>query len=1069
MQRFLLILSLLLIMGLEALFAQTKVITGTITGSDGLPIPGASVVIKGTTMGVTTNVDGVYSLQVPADAKEILISYIGMKTQDVILGAQTSINASLEDDTVNMDEVVVTALGIKREKKALGYATQEIKAEELTKGGNPDVIKSMQGKLAGVDIKPSSGMPGASTQIIIRGSRSFTGNNTPLYVVDGMPIASTSDFDAGGGDGVTGSDYAGRSLDIDPNDIESINILKGQAAAALYGIRASNGVVVITTKSGKNLKPGKPVVSITHTTSFEDLSRRPELQQTYAQGSGGAFYPVTSLSWGPKISDLPNDPEYGGSVASTQNPTNDPKYAGKYYVLQRAQGGVNPWVTPGVYNNIDDFYQLGCTNNTSVNVSQNNTTSSYSFGLGSTNQSGIVPSTGLAKYNAKLMAEVKLNEYWKTGTSVNFTTSNLDKAPSANDAIVTTVNNAPVSYDQKGIPFHVPGDDYNQINYRNLTFNNPYWAAENNTFNEKNDRFFGNSFLEFTPKINGGGDKKLNFRYQAGADSYTTHYQDVFEYGTKSSKVDNSGITHISFNSLLTGNYSMKFLGDYELLAVLGNEIVDNQDKTYSQLGQGLNFGGWPNIGNATTVTATENKYHNRTVGFFGSLSLNYKSLLYLNATGRKDIVSSMPHGNRDFFYPSVSVGFIFTELDPLKNSILSYGKIRASYAQVGQAGNYIPNYYSKPSYKGGFWVNEPITYPLNGISAYTSYSTQYDPNLKPQNTVSYEIGTDLKFLNNRISVEYTYSRQNVTDQIFSVPLAGSSGAADLVMNGGKIHTDAHEIILNIVAIDTKDWQWDIGANFSKIDNYVDELAPGVNSIFLGGFEEPQVRAQIGSKFPVIYGTQFKRDSQGRILIDENKLDGNGDPNGQYGLPMAGELGVIGNCSPDFILGGSTSVTWKAITLSGTISWQKGGQMVNMSNQMLNYYGVSKETEDRTTPFVYAGYKADGTPNDIQRGGASDPDAYFELYANSLGSISEAAIYDMDFVKLREVTLAYKFPKIYNVDLTISGFARNLLLWAKMPNFDPEASQGNNNMGGYFERFSLPQTSSYGMSFNVVF
>lgn len=1064
MHRFLLILSLLLFMGSGALFAQTKVITGKVTGSDGLSIPGASVVIKGTTTGVITNLDGVYNLQVPADATAIEISYLGMKTQEFVLGDQTTINAALQDESVSIDEVVVTALGMKRDKKALGYATQEIKATELTKGGNSDVITSLQGKIAGVDIRPSSGMPGASSQIVIRGARSFTGDNSPLYIVDGMPINSTSDFSAGtNGDGVTGSDIASRSLDIDPNEIETINILKGQAAAALYGIRASNGVVVITTKSGKNLKIGKPIVTISHTTSFEDLTRYPELQQTYAQGYGD-FAPVTSLSWGPKITDLPNDPNYGGNVANSLNGGDITTHKGMYYVDQRAEAGLDPWVRPQVYNNIKDFYKIGTTNTTSANVSQNNANSNYSFGLGSTKQSGIVPSTGLTRYNARVLAEVQLTDTWKTGTSANFVTSDLDKAPSANESLIATVHNAPVSYDMAGIPSNALGDPYSQTNYRNLTYNNPYWAAKNDLFNEKTDRFFGNAFLDFAPKLNWGSDKKVSFRYQAGTDSYTTHFQNIFEFGTSNSKVENIGVTKRSFNSLLTANYSMKFLEDFELTALFGNEIVQNNKKLYNQTGQNLNFGGWPNISNAASVTSTEDHMKDRTVGFFGSVSVNYKSLLFLNATGRNDIVSTMPRGNRSFFYPSVSLGLVFTELEAIKNnSILSFGKLRASYAQVGQAGEYKPNFYTKPSYKGGFWGGEPITYPLGGVSAYIPNNVQIDPNLKPQNTISYEVGTDLKFLNNRISFEYTYSRQNVENQIFDVPLAGATGASKLTMNGGKIHTNAHEIILNVIAFETKDWQWSIGGNFSKIENVVDELAPGVTSIYLGGYEEPQVRAQIGNTFPVLYGTQFKKDSQGRILVDEDPTSST------YGMPMAGEMGVIGKCSPDFVLGGNTSIKWKTVTLSATLSWQKGGQMLNMSNQMLNYYGVGKETEDRTTPFVYNGYLANGQKNNIQRGGASDSEAYFNLYANSLGNISEAAVYDMDFVKLREVTLTYQFPKYHGVDLTISAFARNLLLWAKMPNFDPEASQGNTNMGGYFERFSLPQTSSYGMGLNITF
>jgi TonB-linked SusC/RagA family outer membrane protein len=1068
MRRFLSLLVTLLVFGSGALYAQTKQVSGKVfSAEDNKPIPGVSVFVKeASSVGTSTNIDGQFTIKnVPANAKTLVIRFVGFQNQEVVI-KDGEITVMLTPENQKIEEVVVTAMGMKRDKKALGYASQDIKAEQLNKTGSSGLSSALQGKISGVDIKPSSGMPGASSNITIRGTRSFTGDNSPLYIVDGMPISSSADFSTGSS--VSGADVANRASDIDPNEIESINILKGQAASALYGIRASNGVIIITTKSGKGQAKGKPIISISNSTSFETISRYPDLQNNFAQGTYGAFDPNGSSSWGPTIENLPNDLAYGGNTGTTNGTA---LTQGKYFVPQLQLAGLKEadcWVTPNRYNNVKDFFNTGSTVSISANISQATETGNFSFGIGSTNQKGIIPSTSMDRYTAKAVAETKLNKEWKTGFSTNFVTSNINKAPGANSSLVATVFPAPINYNLKGIPYHIIGDPYSQINYRTLTFNNPYWAAENNKFNEKTDRFYGNSYLEYTPSINWSEDKKLSFKYQFGIDSYTSHYQDIYEFGNngKPGSIDNYGITHLGINSLLTANYSMNFGENLQFNAFIGNEVNQTNSKAYDQVGQDFNFGGWKNIGNAITLTNTEDQIKNRTVGFFGNLSLTYKNMIFLSATGRNDYVSTMPRNNRSFFYPSVSLSWILTELEPLKNnSVLSFLKLRTSYAQVGQAGTYLNNFFAKPSYGGGFWNGTPINYPLGSVSvsAFTPNSRIYDPNLKPQNTKSYELGFDLRLFKNIFSIEYTYSRQNVSDQIFPVPLSGSSGISDQMMNGGKIHTNSHEVIVNIKLLSTNNIDWNIGGNFTKIDNYVDELAPGVESIFLGGFTTPQVRAGISDKFPVIYGSQYKRDTQGRILVDENPTSKT------YGMPTAGGPAVIGKCSPDFIVGGNTNFRYKRMSISSTISWQKGGQMYSGTNGSMSSYGMSKTTQDRTTPFVYPGYKADGTPNNIVRGGIHDIRAYQDLYSTSLGNINEAYIYDQDFVKLRELTLAYSFPKFKGVTLNVSAFARNILIWSKLPNFDPESSQGNNNMGGYFERFSMPQTTSYGMGLNIVF
>ncbi|MGL5112580.1 MAG: SusC/RagA family TonB-linked outer membrane protein [Flavobacterium sp.] len=1050
------IVTFLVFLSMQITFAQEKMITGKVTDNTG-PIPGANVLIKGTSSGVQTDFDGLFSIK--AKTGDVLVfSYMGMKDISVTVGSSAALNVKLSEAPNELETVVVTALGVKKSSRAVGYAVQEIKSADLNKGGNSSLSGALQGKLAGVQITPSSGAPGASSQIVIRGARSFTGNNTPLYVIDGMPVASQADYSTG--NSVTGADSANRAVDIDPNDIESISVLKGQAASALYGLRASNGVILITTKSGKGLaKNGTPVYTFSNATSFELVSKKPKTQNEYAQGSNGVFNPYSSTSWGPKISELPNDPTYGGNVSNALN--GGTLRPGMYYVPQRAKAGLDPWVAPKAHNNINDYFKTGATVSNSFNVSQATEKTNYSFGFGATNQEGMIPETGMNRYNMKAVVETKLNEEWKTGFSLNYVQTAIDKSTSANDASLVGVYGAPRSYDLKGNGSASAANPYDQVFYRKNAFNNPYWAAEHNENSEKTNRFYGNGNVQYAPVISEDGSQKLVFRYQVGLDSYTTNYRDIFEFGSKhdltgaQSKANLYGITTDVLNSLFTANYSLDINDDFKFNVLVGNEFNHENRKTYNDLGTGFNFGGWATIANAKKVTSEERRNQSRTVGFFSNGELSYKNMLFLSATVRKDIVSTMPRGNRDFVYPSVSLGFILTELEPLKhNAILSYAKVRTSFAEVGQAGRYVMDYYSTPGYGGGFWGNPPIQFPVGDVSSFVPYPVLTDPNLKPQNTQSYEFGIDLKFLKNRIGIDYTYSRQNVKDQIFSVPLAGSIGASSYITNGGKIHTDAHELVLNVNPVRGNDFNWDFNINFSKIVSIVDELAPGVENIFLGGFVSPQIRANVGNAFPVIYGTSFKRDDNQNVMVDEN------------GLPMIGEEKAVGEVAPKFNLGGSTQITYKRMSLGATFDWKNGGKMYSGSNNLMKYYGVDASTADRTAGYVYPGVKADGSANDIALGANG-----IQQLNSRLVDITESAVYDASFVKLREITFGYVFPKLIQekIDVRASIYARNILLWSKLPNLDPEASQGNNNMSGGFEQWSMPQAQSFGFGLNVTF
>jgi len=1027
--------------------AQTTRATGTVIDDTGEAVIGASVVAKGTTVGTVTNLDGEFILNVPTGTRTLVISLLGYKPVEIAPG--TDLRIRMEPDAALIDEVVVTAMGITRERKSLGYAAQDLNSEDLIKASNPNLAGALQGKVSGVQISPSSGMPGASSKITIRGSRSFSGDNTPLYIVDGMPISSTWDKDTE--HSVTGTDFANRAIDIDPNDIESINILKGQAASALYGIRASNGVVVITTRSGKGAKKGKPVVSFSSTVSFDKISRYPQFQSDYAQGIDGEYSPMTSYAWGPKISDLPDDPTYGGNTKNSYT-DKDGLQKGKYYVPQRANAGLNPWAEPRAYKNDRDFFETGTTFNNSLNISQATDKSNYSFSLGSTTQSGIIPSTGMDRYSTKLSAESKLTNQWTTGFVGNYVYTSIDKMPTANDGLLATVFGAPPSYDLAGIPSYYENAPYQQNNYRAGSFAQPYWAVDHNKFKEQTSRFFGNAYASFVTKLN-TENQKLTLRYQLGTDAYTTNYSDVWGYGNKGSnntgQIEEYSWSNVTINSLLTATYDWNINQDWVLNVVAGNEFIQDRRKYNFSYGADYNFAGWDHMENTTVMNSKEEMRRKRTVGFFGSINASYKNMLYLTVTGRNDIVSHMPRDNRSFFYPSVSGTFILSEIDGFNKDIVNFAKVRASYAEVGQAGDYYENFYYVPEYGSGFYLLTPMLYPINGVSGFAPYPRIYDPNLKPQNTRSYELGFDVNFLDNLIGLSYTFSKQNVKDQIFDVPLAGSTGAQEMRTNGGKMHTNSHEITLNINPVRTSLIDWSIGANFTKIDNYVDELAPGVPSIFLGGFVTPQVRAGIDDKFPVIYGSSYLRNDNGKIVVDED------------GLPMAGDAKVIGSVSPDFMLGFNTNIRIEKLNISAVFDWKSGGEMYSGTNGLLNLYGVGKDTRNREQNIIVDGVKEDGSKNDIE----VDKQTYYI----SINNIDESAIYDTSFLKLRELAVSYPVYKASWLEVTVNAFARNILLWTKLPNLDPESSQGNNNMSGGFERFSLPQTSSYGFGVNVKF
>ena len=1051
MKRKLTMMLLCMMVAVTAL-AQSAISGTVVSAQDGEPIIGAAVKVKGAKQGVVTNLEGQFSINAQAGST-LVFSYVGMKTKEV--AAKNGMKVQLQSDDQQLEEVVVTAMGITRSKKSLGYASQDLKEGELSTSGTSSLANAIQGKLTGVDIRQSSGAPGASSQIVIRGARSFDGNNQPLYVIDGMPVTTTADFDTGAS--VTGSNISDRTIDINPDDIESINVLKGQAASALYGIRASNGVIVITTKRGK-AGQSKPQIVLNTNISAQSMSRKFEHQTVYAQGNSvDAYNPTSSMTWGPKIEDLANDATYGGNVANAYTKNGADLHKGQYYNPKRVQAGLDGWTTPEIYDNLYDYLQTGCTENTTLSISQAVNNVNYSFSISNSHQDGIIPSTGMNRWGGRGLVDWTINKEWKTGFSANYSSNRITSAPGANSGIMNVLYSCPAEYNLKGIPYCSPTDPTKQILFRSTSFNNPYWWSANDEFGQHTNRFFGNAYAEFSPNIGLEGFT-LKFREQAGIDIWTSDYSIIAEigsaYNTKG-EVENYGSQHNVFNNTFTVNLDGRFGTDdkWGLNVLLGNEINEENTRVWDYDGVNLNFYGFPVISNATSYTASEYTRKERNVGFFGSVAVDWDSQVFLTVTGRNDYVSTMPHGSRSFFYPSVSLGWEFTKLAAFENQdILSYGKLRASYAQVGQAGTYYESFYYAPSYGGGFYSYTPVSYPLpSGTSAYAPYYVLYDPNLKPQNTTNWEAGLDLAFWNGRVKFSYTYSYQNVKDQIFSVPCDPTSGYLYMMTNAGRMKTNSHEISLNAALVQSKDWDVNLGVNWTKVKNEVVELAEGVESIMLGGFVEPQIRAQAGCTYPNIYGNAFQRTDDGQLLLLE-------------GLPQATANSVdLGNCAPDWTMGLNFSARWKRLSLDTTWSWQKGGKMYHGTNMTMEFFGATKES----LPYHEGTMVVDGI--DVATGQKNTIEVSKQDYYQAYYNVTESGIYDTSFFKLRDLTLTYDLPKICGIDISVYGFARNILIWAKLPNFDPESSQGNGNMSGYFERFSVPATKSIGGGLKITF
>lgn len=1070
MKRITSLLVCLVMLGFNAL-AQDIQITGKVTSAeDGSILPGVSVVVKGTTTGTTTSVDGEYSLSAPSDAV-LVFSFVGMETQEVAVSNRTTIDISMSMSTMEVDEVVVTAFGISREKKALGYSVANISGEDAQSESESDLLRSLQGKVPGVDISAANGVPGGASRITIRGVNSFTGDNQPLFVVDGIPYSNTqyntTSQNTGGGAYGTGIST------LDPNDVESISVLKGAAASSLYGSRAKNGVIVITTKSGnaKNARKGLEV-TFSSTFTFENISSLPEYQNTY--GNGVDFsYANANGSWGPRFDSMDSIPTWPQYLAAFPDDFGD----SVAYVAQP--------------DNVKNLFEQGYLWENSLNIQGGNETSTFNLTLSSVNNDGYIPFSSYDRYNINVGGSTVLANKLRASANIAYTKSTQVGGIFGNNQ--ADDDNAASGFARAlwlgrtwntDLPYTDPSTG-GPINWNgNSQYDTPMWSWEHNKVTTNMDRMLANS--RFSYDITNW----LSASYQIGINVLQMQRTQVVDkysrgYGGDGAIIDDRvREEEIESNFLLT--FSKQF-GDFDLTAILGHNL--NQRKVDRMAYQGreiVNFGIYDLNNTNSVIPFGGYNQKRRSVGILGDVKLTYRGYLTLSASARNEWSSTLPIGSNSYFFPSVNASFIFTDAFEIDNTILSFGKVRLGWGTAAQSPDV---YQTNPIYENK--ALDPPVYKLNafpflGQSAMTDPNDGTNPELKPEYLSEFEVGTDLYFFNNRIGLDLTYYNSTATDILYPVTLPATSGYTSRIDNIGEINNQGIEIGLDLTPVKLSNgFEWNIYGTFTKNKNEVVDIFPDQEgteddperTILVGLFGDPQLIAQVGYPVNSFLGEVNVRDEEGNLLIDPNTGV----------LIRASEQQIYGDPHPDFRVGLTNTFKFKGVVLSALIDYRKGGDVYSGSVTSLLGRGVTKDTEDREHNFIIPGYYGDPNTEEplLDGNGNKIPNTHQismnDLYFGETFAINAAGewnVFDGTVWRLREISLGYEFPKSL-LDKTpfgslyLSATGRNLWFFApnipKYCNFDPEVNgYGATNTQGV-EYTVAPSVRRFGFNLRVSF
>ena len=1026
---------------MQVTFAQEKTISGTVSDKSGV-LPGVSVVIEGSNKGVETDFDGKYSIE--ANSGDVFVfRYLGYETAKITVTASNIINVTLVEGGEVLDEIVITAFGIKRSEKALGYSVQSLKGDAMTEARESNLTNAISGKIAGVQVTGTSGSVGASSRIVLRGNSSITGNNEPLYVVDGVPISNSSFGSAGSGGGV---DLPNGAADINPDDIETITVLKGPNAAALYGLRAGNGVIVITTKKGDANK--KFSVSINTNVTMSNPLLLPDYQNSYGQGgdtnyfsyldgASGGIGDGVDESWGPALDAGLEFIQWDSQLTNNGNPT--------------------PWVSSP--DNVKDFL------NTGVNISNNVSISSGGFRLSVSNseQTGMVPFTELKKFSVGLSGNLQLGDKMKASVSLNYFNQDSDNIPisgynnenpfqqfiwSARQVNFSDLRDwrnfplAPVGTAAEGTP----------LNWNHNFQNNPYWVLETNRNTLEKDRLIGN--VELVSQLT----DNLTLSTKLGLDTfsqYTTNRQAVGSNNAQNGYYGERQIRFEEVNAQFLLNYNKDFSEDFTFSINFGG---NHMNRNYDRISGSLPALELPNLYNLSNLqtgsTASVGNYHSgqqiNSLLAFGQFA--YKDMFFLDFTGRNDWASILPTANNSFFYPSVTASAVLSDVFPvIKEGSINFLKIRGGWSQVGSTGAL-----------GAYSLNQTFGLNNSGFGNQASVpNTQFNPNLKAETVTGIEFGIDAKMFGNRLRFSATYYDQQSADLLVPIQVTAATGFTNVWDNIADMSNKGYELQLGGTVIKKEDFSFDIDVNFAKNDNEVTSLGD-LDTYVLGGQWGVSLEAKPGQPYGTLIGRDFQRTAKGEVIY-------------QDGLPLVDSTPqAVGNIAPDWTGGASFSFRYKNFDFSTLIDAKIGGDVHSMTYAWGRYAGTLSETmEGRETGLVGDGVMSDGNggyvPNDV----LVTAKAYNQRSFSN--GVESSSIFDASYVKLRQISIGYSLPKefiknsvVKSLKLSIVG--RNLaILYKRAPHIDPETgfSASNGNQGQEFGQY--PSARNIGFNINLKF
>ncbi|MFD2101650.1 SusC/RagA family TonB-linked outer membrane protein [Flagellimonas iocasae] len=1076
------LLTLLLAFVVHVSFAQDKTITGTVTDADGLPLPGVNIVVEGTTNGTQTDFDGNYSISA-SQGQTLLFTYIGQRPASRAVGAGSVINVQMEEDTQALEEVVVTALGIKREKQALGYAVAEVSSEQLEEKAEGDLGRVLMGKASGVNITQQSGLSGSGTNIIIRGFNSFSQSNQPLFIVDGVPFngdTNPSGRQGSRNDFVNGNNGSSRFLDLDPNSIESVNVLKGLAASTLYGSLGRNGVILITTKAGSGGQGAKKTeITVTSSMFFNEIASTPKYQNEYGNGFDQAFGWFFS-NWGPSFS-RDGLSGWGNSASFDANGTLPHPYSTSTSSIQAAfPEYANARYEWKPYKSFENFFKTGTVANTSINVAGASSDGkiSYNMNYGYLKDQGFTPGNSLNRNNFGVGGRAVLSNKFTVSGTINYARTKFISPPVAlslgngatgsGSSVFGDLYFTPRSVDVLGLPYQNPLTGASVYYRQNNSIQHPLWTVNNAGTQQETNRVFGNMAIQYDISEN------LNLSYRVGIDNYSENnlnYQNKGGVNSNSNDIRlQSGIYETWNNTNTIWDHNLSFNGDFDLTETVGSTFnvgfngrreVFNQNGVSSDGQQVFGVLRHFNFLNNNEIQGTSER---NVIGLYGQLEFDYDNFVFVTLAGRNDWVSNLDKANRSLFYPSASLSFVpTTAFDGLKGDALNYLKIRAGYGT--SAGFPDQNSDSYPV-ASRLSLNTQDFQDETGRNVVTNTTplTLGNPELKPEQVSEIELGVETRWWDGRITLDASIYQRTTTDLIVSQPLDPSSGYYRTTTNVGEIKGEGVEVDLglNLIRSDSDGFNWNSNVNFSATETTVEDLGADTDLIVYSGYSNLGNAAIEGEPLGVIYSSRVLRDDAGNLVVNSA---------GDYVFDS--QDGVIGDPNPDFTFNFNNQFSYKNFNLGFQFNWTQGGDIYSGTIATLLGRGLIEETVDRENTYILPGVKqSNGEVNDVQ---INNSDYFFN---NVLFGPSELQVYDATLLRLQEVSLGYSVPKKFldktplgSLSFTVSGFN----LWYDAintpdgANFDPNTSGTGVGNGFGFDFLNGPSSRRYGFSVKATF